>query len=119
MLLLWPRFVRLSMLPAALIAVVAITVCGHSGCGAVRALMAGNATGDLGRWLSLSGTRFPGESDEGVVHVARQLENLRTYPAVTAADGLTLKGLYFDLAEARMYEVDAESGVARPVVQGI
>ncbi|MBU2662741.1 carbonic anhydrase [Actinoplanes bogorensis] len=99
-----------------------ITVCGHSGCGAVNALMTGGYTpdGTLGRWLSQSGVQFDNCGDEeGCVtaNVAQQLVNLRTYPAVQAAEAagrLTLNGLYFDLAEARMYRVDPVLGI-RPL----
>jgi carbonic anhydrase len=90
----------------------AITVCGHSGCGAVRALMGGGARGDLGTWLSRSGADFDGSADEErcvTANVARQLHNLRTYPSVRRAleaGTLTLAGLYFDLSTATMHEVD-------------
>ncbi|WP_451916771.1 SulP family inorganic anion transporter [Actinoplanes missouriensis] len=102
--------------------VTTITVCGHSGCGAVRAIM-GNAAEkgtDLGDWLALSGVRFSDSTDEQrccTDNVTQQLANLRTYPTVRAAEAagrLRLTGMYFDLAEARMYEVDPDLG-ARPV----
>ncbi|MEV6595689.1 bifunctional SulP family inorganic anion transporter/carbonic anhydrase [Actinoplanes sp. NPDC051346] len=100
--------------------VTAITVCGHSGCGAVRAMMAGAAGGNsaLGTWLAAAAATLEGESETECVtaNVKQQLENLRGYPSVraaTAAGRLTLTGLYFDLAEARMYRV--EDGVRRPV----
>ncbi|MFF5294219.1 SulP family inorganic anion transporter [Paractinoplanes globisporus] len=104
----------------AVLGVRVITVCGHSGCGAVKAMMAGDSDGDLGRWLARSGTTFPEMSDERaccVANVARQVTNLRTYPVVREAleNGLTLTGLYFDLAEARMYEVDGTT--TRPLVR--
>ncbi|MEU4242275.1 bifunctional SulP family inorganic anion transporter/carbonic anhydrase [Actinoplanes sp. NPDC026619] len=89
-----------------------ITVCGHSGCGAVRAMMAGGNTGDLGRWLTWSTNDFTGEIDETrcvTDNVTRQLANLRTYPVVRDAEEagrLTLTGMYFDLSEAKMYAVD-------------
>ncbi|MBO3742815.1 SulP family inorganic anion transporter [Actinoplanes flavus] len=101
----------------------AITVCGHSGCGAVRALMSGAAPpgSALGDWLALSGVDFGDSGDEErccTDNVVRQLANLRTYPAVRAAETagrLRLAGMYFDLAEARMYEVDPVLGDARPI----
>ena len=104
-----------------------ITVCGHSGCGAVRALMTGGfAPGSaLGRWLRESGTRFADCGDEErcvTANVAQQLANLRTYPVVRAAEEaghLTLTGLYFDLAEARMYTVDPERGVRVPIDEAV
>ncbi|GGN60698.1 carbonic anhydrase [Actinoplanes lobatus] len=103
--------------------VTTITVCGHSGCGAVRALMSGAALpgSALGDWLALSGVDFSDSGDEErccTDNVVRQLANLRTYPAVRAAEDagrLRLAGMYFDLAEARMYEVDPVLGDARPI----
>lgn len=99
-----------------------ITVCGHSGCGAVRALQSGgyDPNSSLGRWLALSGTdcSVPDEERCVTANVARQLANLRTYPVVRAAEEagrLTLAGMYFDLAEARMYAVDEERGVRSPL----
>ncbi|GAA0453836.1 carbonic anhydrase [Paractinoplanes deccanensis] len=100
-----------------------ITICGHSGCGAVRALMTGGFAPDssLGRWLHQSGVQFADCEDEErcvTTNVAQQLANLRTYPAVRAAEAagrLTLTGLYFDLAEARMYTVDESQGTRAPV----
>ncbi|MEV6342482.1 bifunctional SulP family inorganic anion transporter/carbonic anhydrase [Actinoplanes sp. NPDC051851] len=101
-----------------------ITVCGHSGCGAVRALISDAASpgSSLGDWLTLSGVRFTDPSDEEKCcadNVVRQLANLRTYPSVRAAESegrLRLTGMYFDLSEARMYEVDPEVGAPRPVI---
>ncbi|GAB2618933.1 carbonic anhydrase [Paractinoplanes abujensis] len=100
-----------------------ITVCGHSGCGAVQALMKGVTTmdGALGSWLRRSGTDFAGcDGEEHCVtaNVAQQLINLRTYPVVREAEAagrLTLTGLYFDLAEARMYTVDPARRVREPI----
>jgi carbonic anhydrase len=100
-----------------------ITICGHSGCGAVQALMRGAATidGSLGAWLRQSGADFSecdGEEHCVTANVAQQLINLRTYPVVrkAEADGrLTLTGLYFDLAEARMYAVDPARRVREPI----
>ncbi|MCO8270572.1 bifunctional SulP family inorganic anion transporter/carbonic anhydrase [Actinoplanes sp. TRM 88003] len=101
----------------------AITVCGHSGCGAVRALMEGGFAKDqdLGRWLAQSGVDFADCDDEEhcvTANVAQQLVNLRTYPVVRSAEAegrLNLTGLYFDLAEARMYTVDPDRRVREPL----
>ncbi|MEU4157454.1 bifunctional SulP family inorganic anion transporter/carbonic anhydrase [Actinoplanes sp. NPDC026670] len=106
-----------------ILGVTTITVCGHSGCGAVRALMNGAARegSALGGWLANSGVRFSDPDDEErccTGNVVQQLTNLRTYPVVRAAEAagrLRLTGMYFDLAEARMYEVDPVLGVRRPV----
>ncbi|AGZ44892.1 SulP family inorganic anion transporter [Actinoplanes friuliensis] len=98
-----------------------ITVCGHSGCGAVGAMMAGAAgtPSALGSWLGSAGIDLTGRDHEEeciAANVEQQLANLRTYPSVRKAvdeDRLTLTGLYFDLAEARMYTVT--DGVRSPV----
>ncbi|MFG1603858.1 SulP family inorganic anion transporter [Actinoplanes sp. NPDC049265] len=99
-----------------------ITVCGHSGCGAVRAMMSGGTPSDtsLGRWLTTAHTAVEGDDEERCItaNVVQQLRNLRTYPSVGAAvaEGrLRLAGLYFDLAETRMYTVDEQEGLRRPV----
>jgi carbonic anhydrase len=103
-----------------------ITVCGHSGCGAVRAMMAGAARdpSPLGRWLAAAGPDLPpaGEERSITANVVRQLANLRTYPSVQVAidqDRLTLAALYFDLAEARMYTVEPDGGLRRTVSAGL
>ena len=106
-----------------ILGVTTITVCGHSGCGAVRALMSNAAApgSALGDWLAHSGVQFSEVSDEercSTDNVVQQLANLRTHPTVQAAEAagrLRLTGMYFDLAEARMYEVDPALGDPRPV----
>ncbi|SNR24397.1 bifunctional SulP family inorganic anion transporter/carbonic anhydrase [Actinoplanes regularis] len=103
--------------------VTTITVCGHSGCGAIRALQSGAAVAgsSLGDWLALSGVRFSDVADEErccTDNVVQQLANLRTYPVVQAAEAagrLRLTGMYFDIAEARMYEVDPILAIHRPL----
>ncbi|MEU8660788.1 bifunctional SulP family inorganic anion transporter/carbonic anhydrase [Actinoplanes philippinensis] len=106
-----------------ILGVTTITVCGHSGCGAVRALMSDAARpgSALRDWLDQSGVRFSNPADEErccTENVMQQLSNLRSYPAVRNAEAaglLRLTGMYFDLAEARMYEVDPIVGQAHPV----
>ncbi|MFC8899714.1 SulP family inorganic anion transporter [Streptomyces cinereoruber] len=105
-----------------------ITVCGHSGCGAMQALM--NAGPDdppspLRRWLRhgrpslermasrrhawarIAG-RLPADAVEQLclTNVVQQLEHLRAYESVARrlADGsLTLHGMYFHVGEAQAY----------------
>ncbi|MEV0718142.1 SulP family inorganic anion transporter [Asanoa sp. NPDC050611] len=96
-----------------------ITVCGHSGCGAIQALITGSAGLDaaLGRWLRHAGaTAEPATEQEAcLANIRRQLDHLRTYPSIqrAAADGrVRLVGMYFDIAEARMHVLDDD---ARPV----
>ncbi|WP_052489617.1 bifunctional SulP family inorganic anion transporter/carbonic anhydrase [Streptomyces sp. 150FB] len=118
-----------------------ITVCGHSGCGAMQALLnsppdaAGPAT-PLRRWLRhgkpslermespshpwarISG-RLPTDAVEQLclTNVVQQLEHLRAHEAVARriADGrLELHGMYFHVGEAQAYLLAdaAEAGTA-------
>ncbi|MZD08413.1 transporter [Streptomyces sp. SID5785] len=106
-----------------------VTVCGHSGCGAMQALLAGPPDGaartPLTRWLrhglpSLARTadterpgarlagREPADAAEQLclTNVVQQLEHLRAHPSVARAleDGaLELHGMYFHVGEAQAY----------------
>ncbi|MDG4825260.1 SulP family inorganic anion transporter [Asanoa sp. WMMD1127] len=89
-----------------------ITVCGHSACGAVRALMADSTEPDaaLGQWLRHAGhVAVAGDEQEHcLANIRRQLDHLRTYPSVrraSAAGRLRLVGMYFDIAKADMHVV--------------
>ncbi|MFF7180119.1 SulP family inorganic anion transporter [Streptomyces sp. NPDC008121] len=105
-----------------------ITVCGHSGCGAMQALLTSRPDGPstpLRRWLRhglpslermrnrgrawarISG-RLPADAVEQLclTNVVQQLEHLRAYEPVARrlADGtLTLHGMYFHVGEAQAY----------------
>ncbi|MET9627636.1 SulP family inorganic anion transporter [Lentzea sp. NPDC006480] len=111
-----------------------IVVCGHSDCGAMKALVKGSASrgSHLHSWLrnaEPSLIRFhaptsPGCSDLpvadrlAVANVAQQLDNLLGYPSVReaiAAGTLTLKGMYFDISNARVYLVDPDRNGLEPV----
>ncbi|WP_326824209.1 bifunctional SulP family inorganic anion transporter/carbonic anhydrase [Streptosporangium sp. NBC_01756] len=112
-----------------------ITVCGHSGCGAMAALLSGGEKASclpaLDRWLrhgNHSLARFiAGESvgdDDGPldrlcrVNVIQQLENLRTYPEVdrlVRAGRLQLVGLYFDIGTARVHVLEKPPVTASPL----
>ncbi|MFI7665272.1 SulP family inorganic anion transporter [Nocardia sp. NPDC049526] len=104
-----------------------IVVCGHSSCGAMKALHSGADTGPgIEPWLahahpSLEQFRLGhpvaqaaaaagfGEVDQlSMVNVAVQLETLHRHPAVRAAMAerdVTVSGLFFDIASARVIEV--------------
>ncbi len=106
-----------------------VVVCGHSGCGAMKALLGDAPAGltQLGAWLRhgeetlrrreiegpvlLDGRRPDHEADRLALHnVVQQLEHLRSYPVVEAAlsrDELRLTGMYFDVGAARVYLLDA------------
>ncbi|MFF7970816.1 SulP family inorganic anion transporter [Streptomyces sp. NPDC007905] len=105
-----------------------ITVCGHSGCGAMQALLAagpGSAVTPLKRWLRhglpslarmaedhrdrprLAG-RPPADAAEQLclTNVVQQLEHLRAHGPVAralAAGALELHGMYFHVGEAQAY----------------
>ncbi|MEV0831194.1 SulP family inorganic anion transporter [Nonomuraea rubra] len=118
-----------------------ITVCGHSGCGAMAALLSGPATTaglpHLTRWLrhgDPSLTRIGADKAEHHhdaaldllcrMNVQQQLENLRTYRNVdeqVEAGALKLVGLYFDIASAQVSVLSpptsgfpASTGTRRP-----
>ncbi|MFI6866536.1 SulP family inorganic anion transporter [Nocardia sp. NPDC050406] len=110
-----------------------LVVCGHSGCGAMKALRAGVPAGPgLGDWLgyalpSLDRFRLGhpvaraaaeagfDETDQlSMVNVAVQVETLLTHPVVRQAvldRGVKVSGLFFDIATARVLEVTAD-GIA-------
>ncbi|MEQ8145461.1 SulP family inorganic anion transporter [Streptomyces sp. OP7] len=111
------------------LAVRSITVCGHSGCGAMQALLdsrpAGSVTTPLRRWLRHGGPSVERLRDAGaptprltgrapaddverlcLANVVQQLEHLRAHDSVARAlrDGaLELHGLYFHVGEAQAY----------------
>ncbi|MFF7050550.1 bifunctional SulP family inorganic anion transporter/carbonic anhydrase [Streptomyces griseorubiginosus] len=113
-----------------------ITVCGHSGCGAMQALLdsePGGARTPLKRWLrhglpslermaddSRVWARLAGRASADAVeqlcltNVVQQLEHLRAHDSVARAlrDGeLELHGMYFHVGEAQAYlltEVSSE-----------
>ncbi|MER7576817.1 SulP family inorganic anion transporter [Streptomyces sp. NPDC126514] len=105
-----------------------ITVCGHSGCGAMQALLAaepGDAGTPLKRWLRhgmpsqermadtgrpwprLAG-RAPADAVEQLclTNVVQQLEHLRAHESVSRAlreGAVELQGMYFHVGEAQAY----------------
>ncbi|MGZ3116842.1 SulP family inorganic anion transporter [Streptomyces sp. H62] len=112
-----------------------ITVCGHSGCGAMQALLSaepGGAQTPLKRWLRhglpsleripedenarprLAGRR-PADAAEQLclANVVQQLEHLRAHDTVARALGagdLELHGMYFHVGEAQAYLLAEEAG---------
>ncbi|WP_290058248.1 bifunctional SulP family inorganic anion transporter/carbonic anhydrase [Amycolatopsis solani] len=105
-----------------------IVVCGHSGCGAMKALLGRAPDGleQLGSWLRhgeatlrrrareapvlLGGERPAAEADQlALQNVVQQLEILRAYPVVAAAlerGALRLTGMYFDVGAAQVSLLD-------------
>ncbi|GAB3143743.1 SulP family inorganic anion transporter [Amycolatopsis sp. NPDC004378] len=103
-----------------------IVVCGHSSCGAMKAVVDGAPAGPLGDWLrhvepstrrdgavTLDGARPAREADRLALHnVLQQLEHLREYPLVAAAESagkLQLTGMYFDVGAASVHLLDGEA----------
>ncbi|QBI54755.1 SulP family inorganic anion transporter [Streptomonospora litoralis] len=114
----------------------AVVVCGHSDCGAMKALLEGTGEPDseldrLRRWLA-HGDASLARVDRGGLHavpaaeslrelsqanVVQQLENLLTYPAVRrrVEEGrLELSGMYYDLESAEVHVLGAD-GAFLPV----
>ncbi|MDJ0340409.1 SulP family inorganic anion transporter [Streptomyces sp. H10-C2] len=110
-----------------------ITVCGHSGCGAMQALLGSDhppgAQTPLARWLRHGQPSLerlarggPGLTDRAVTddlerlslaNVVQQLEHLLAHPCVARryAEGkLQLQGMYFHVAEAQAYVLDHATG---------
>ena len=105
-----------------------IVVCGHSECGAMKALMAGHEAlgGSLARWLAYGKSSLGRHARESATtsstsphndlaraNVVEQLSQLRTYPSVrlALADGrLRLYGWYFDLKRAKVTVWDDTAG---------
>ena len=111
-----------------------IAVCGHSNCGAMRALLKGRAalkagTPNLCEWLAhgdpslrrhtsgeLADSGRAPEDMLSQVNVLQQLAHIATYPSVKrliAAGELRLHGLWFDIqrAEVSLFEADRNAFV--------
>jgi carbonic anhydrase len=99
-----------------------IVVCGHSSCGAMKAVLAGGVgedTPNLAHWLThgqsalrtlLAGTPvgegLPDHDRLSQLNVLQQLEHIKTYPLVKerlAAGTLRLHGWWFDIAHAQVH----------------
>ena len=111
-----------------------LVVCGHSGCGAMQAVVReSGGDGPLGRWLSGAAesrsrwtakhpvgehARAAGASDVdqlAMVNVAVQLDRLARHPGVAKAvdEGrVRLVGLFLDIASARMSVLEGDRFVA-------
>ncbi|MGW5305562.1 SulP family inorganic anion transporter [Streptomyces griseoluteus] len=110
-----------------------ITVCGHSGCGAMQALLAaepGAAPTPLRRWLRYGEPSLARLADSpqerprlaprpaadtveelSLANVVQQLAHLRAHESVAramAAGALELHGMYFHVGEARAYLLGEE-----------
>ncbi|SDW29523.1 carbonic anhydrase [Amycolatopsis xylanica] len=114
-----------------------IVVCGHSSCGAMAALADGPPAGPIEDWLrhaeptaqrggepTLDGAKPERANDRlALRNVLQQLDHLREYPKVAAAEAageLRLTGMYFDVgaAQVHLYDADARTFVAAGVSLG-
>jgi carbonic anhydrase len=113
-----------------------IAVCGHSSCGAMKALVSGPPAGApaLSSWLrhalpsldryrtsspvTLDGVLPAAMWDRLALHnVLTQLDRLRGHPAVASAlarGELRLIGMYYDVADGRVYLHDSATDDFRP-----
>lgn len=123
-----------------------ITVCGHSHCGGMAALLAGGDEVEhlpaLSRWLKHGNRSLaaflaepaPEEDEQRKsfqpdsaplarlcrTNVVQQLENLMTHPDVhrrVEEGALELVGMYYELETARVYVLDGETGTFTSVPQ--
>ncbi|MFD0801829.1 bifunctional SulP family inorganic anion transporter/carbonic anhydrase, partial [Streptomonospora algeriensis] len=122
---------------ATVLEVPSVVVCGHSHCGAMKALLEGTGEpdselGQLGRWLAHGGPSLA-RADRARLrsvpapeamrslsqaNVVQQLENLLTYPAVrhrVEQGRLELSGMYYDLESAEVHVLGAD-GAFTPVL---
>ena len=112
-----------------------IIVCGHSDCGAMKAVLAPDALHGMptvsagcatprwpAAWWSATATA-PGTMPLGVLteeNVVAQLDHLRTHPAVAArmaAGQLFIHGWVYDIETAAIRAYDAEAGCFLPLQQ--
>lgn len=106
-----------------------VIVCGHSECGAMKALLSGaheDQQTSLGHWLRFGADSlesYRGEhareeapaahNDLARLNVIRQIDNLQTYPAIAQAieaGQLRIFGWFFDLKRVKVTVWDSESG---------
>jgi carbonic anhydrase len=94
-----------------------IVVCGHSDCGAIRALSGDQkflSKTPLGNWLrhaaAAGGTINKTEDAFSKRNVMLQLENLRSHPMVysrEASGNLKLHGLWFNIRDAEVFYLES------------
>lgn len=111
-----------------------VVICGHSECGAMRALITGEIPGgspNLQEWLTVGqssvrmleapstiGMHLPPHDRLSQLNVLQQLENLQTYPVVAervAAGTLGLHAWWFDLAGAEVLSFNPRRGRFTPL----
>ena len=112
-----------------------IVVCGHSGCGAMVAMLTGHSpegARNLDSWLSHSQASLGRAEAEASLspgllpvdrlsqaHVLQQLDHLQSYAVVAerrAAGTLALHAWWFDLGQAQVLAFDTETRAFSPLV---
>ncbi|WP_370948807.1 SulP family inorganic anion transporter [Amycolatopsis sp. cg5] len=118
-----------------------IVVCGHSSCGAMKALLNGVPAGApaLSSWLrhgeaslarsrshpviGIEGEQTPTGANQLALHnVLEQLDRLREYPVVRQAEALgelELIGMYFDVGGAQVHLYDTRTGAFSPTGKSV
>lgn len=94
-----------------------LIVCGHSGCGAIQAMLNGVPKGIPGvsKWLQSVGEGFQKTDDVDIAsrsNVLRQLENLMSYPVVrekVASKLLQLHAWFYDIKTGNVLSWDMDS----------
>jgi carbonic anhydrase len=110
-----------------------IVVCGHSDCGAMKAVLSQSVASPsaLHDWLRhaepsllrLAATagedaELPANERLCLANIAQQLENLVSYPnvaAAVAAGKVRLVGMYFDISTAKVFLLDPERRALRDI----
>ncbi len=104
-----------------------IIVCGHSGCGAMKAIVSNHVPAglpSLQRWLDDAGAigrllpRGASPEQAAQFNVLKQLENLMTYPLVKKMVGqgeVRLHAWFYDISRNEVEEWDSEQGKFIPV----
>ena len=113
-----------------------IVVCGHSNCGAMKALLNPTSLANLpivAAWISNAGltretvsAKYPGLEGEELLdatiheNVIRQLEHLRQQPSVIKAlkeGAIEIHGWVFEVERGRVVEYDRSSGGFLPLLE--
>ncbi|RYZ42042.1 MAG: carbonic anhydrase [Myxococcaceae bacterium] len=111
-----------------------VVVCGHSSCGAMKAILAGGSvkgSPNLEQWLAHGapslkalkentqvGAGLPDADRLSQLNVLAQLEHLKTYPIVRdrlAAGTLRLHGWWFDIGAAQVHAYRSDLGRFVPI----
>lgn len=111
-----------------------VVVLGHRQCGGVRALMSGQQQKEgsfIGRWMEIIGSArdkvlerhahldFESQCKECELEgIKTSLQNLKTFPFVEeaiSARGMNVFGIYFDLEQGQLFELDESGGEFRQI----